>query len=129
MNSCPRDITDETICEELPSILLSGDNARSVLPLHRTLLDQGFHVQFAAYYELETAWKQHRQPIVLLEVSGAHSVEAAVNAAIELKRHDPRQFVGYLADPILHSSGLAGDAIFPRTPESLIRALRNHFGN
>jgi hypothetical protein len=129
MNACPqntKDGTTEDIPGDLPSILLSGDNARTVLPLHHSLLNQGFRVQFAAYYELEAAWKRHRHPIVLLEVSGAHSVEAAVNAAMELKRHDPHQFVGYLADPVLHTSGLAGDAIFPRASEDLVKALRNH---
>jgi len=108
-------------------ILLSGDNARTVLPLHHSLLAQGLRVQFAAYYELETIWKQHRHPIVLLEVSGHHSVETAVNAAIRIKRQDPHQFVGYLADPDLYTSGLAGDAIFPRTSEQLVEALQNLF--
>jgi hypothetical protein len=114
--------------DDFPDILLSGDNTRTALSLHQALLDQGFRVQFAAAYsDLEMLWKQQRHSVVLLEVSDVHSVEAAVNAAIQLKRHDPRQFVGYLADPILRISGLAGDAIFPRTSEQLAIALRNHF--
>ena len=115
--------------EELPLILLSGDNARTVIPLHRSLLQGGFRVQFAAYYELELEWKLHRHPIVLLEVSGVHGVETAIKEAIKLKRHDPQQFVGYLADPLLYTSGLAGDAVFPRDAEHLTTALRNHFGD
>lgn len=114
--------------DDFPDILLSGDNTRTALSLHQALLDQGFRVQFAAAYsDLETLWKQQRHSVVLLEVSDIHSVEAAVNAAMQLKRHDPQQFVGYLADPILRISGLAGDAIFPRTSEQLAIALRNHF--
>jgi hypothetical protein len=43
-----------------------------------------------------------------------------------LKRQDPLLFIGYIADPILHTSGLAGDAIFPRSAEQLASALRRH---
>ncbi len=121
------ELSQKSVPSESPLILLSGDNARTVLPLHRSLLGQGFRVQFAPYFELETEWKLHRHPVVLLEVSGAHSVETAITAALELKRHDPHQFVGYLADPLLHTSGLAGDAVFPRDPDQLGDALRNHF--
>ncbi|HTV04740.1 MAG TPA: hypothetical protein VME86_05180 [Acidobacteriaceae bacterium] len=125
MNSC-LDIDDRLASVELPPILLSGDNARTVVPLHHSLLGQGLHVQFVPYFELEAAWKKHRYPVVLLEVSGAHAVEAAINAALELKRHDPHQFVGYLADPAPYSRGLTGDAIFPRTSDKLVPALRSH---
>ena len=112
-----------------PLILLSGDNARTAALLHHSLTEEGFSVQLASgYHELETLWEQHRYPLVLLEVSGVQSVEAAVRTAINLKRHDPRQFVGYLADPVLHTSGLAGDAIFPRTPDQLTQALKRHLG-
>lgn len=72
-------------------------------------------------------WRKHRQNVVLLEVSGPHSVEAAVDAALRLKSHDARQFVGYLADPILRISGLIGDAIFPRSMNHLPSALRDYF--
>jgi hypothetical protein len=96
--------------------------------LHQALCDDGFRVQLAApYRNLELTWREQRPAMVLLEVSGAHSVEAAVHAALELKRLDPLQFIGYVADPVLHSSGLAGDAIFPRTSEQLAKELRRHF--
>jgi hypothetical protein len=114
----------------LSPILLSGDNARSVHMLHCDLIEQGFRMQFAASYdELLILWQEERQAMVLLEVSGAHSVEAAVGAALRLKRIDPLVFVGYLADPVLHTSGLAGDAIFPRASAPLAKALREHFDN
>jgi CheY-like chemotaxis protein len=114
--------------ESSPLILLSGDNARTAFMLHSALKEEGFHVQFAApYHELETVWRVQHPPVVLLEVSGAYSVEAAVHTALRLKRQDPLQFVGYAADPALHSSGLAGDAIFPRTSEHLAKALRDYF--
>ncbi|MGC2547961.1 MAG: hypothetical protein WA426_19105 [Silvibacterium sp.] len=109
---------------EPPFILLSGDNARTAFPLYLALVEHGFRVQFAStYIELEILWQQQRYPLILLEVSDAGSVEAAVNAAMRLKRQDTRQFVGYLADPILRTSGLAGDAIFPRDSEQLAKAL------
>lgn len=111
-----------------PLILLSGDNERTASMLHRALCEDGFRVQFAApYHELEPVWRHRRPSMVLLEVSGAHSVEAAVNEALKLKRLDPLQFVGYVADPALHTSGLAGDAIYPRSSDELAKALRDHF--
>jgi CheY-like chemotaxis protein len=113
-----------------PRILLSGDNDRTTALLHDSLTDEGFQVQLASgYRDLEILWQQRRHPMILLEVSGPQSVEAAVHTALSLKRQDPQQFVGYLADPVLHTSGLAGDAIFPRTPDQLASALRRHFGN
>lgn len=109
-------------------ILLSGDNARSTSVLHQALLSEGLQVDLApTYRDIEPMWLEHRHPLVLLEVSGAYGVEAAVKAALELKRQDPLQFVAYIADPALHSSGLAGDGIFPRTSEHLARELRRHF--
>lgn len=115
-----------------PLILLSGDNTHTAYNLYCALVDEGFHVHFAsAYNEIEPLWQEKRHPliplVVLLEVSGAQGVEAAVSAAISLKRKDPLQFVGYLADPVLRTSGLAGDAIFPRASEQLAKALRTHF--
>jgi hypothetical protein len=111
-----------------PLILLSGDNTRTASMLHRALCDDGFHVQLAVpYCDLEPMWRELRPAMVLLEVSGAHSVEAAVHAALKLKRLDPLQFIGYVADPALHSSGLAGDAIFLRTAEHLAEELRRYF--
>lgn len=119
---------DSELSPDNPLILLSGDNTRTASMLHRALIDDGFRVQFAApYRELEPKWREQRPPVVLLEVSGAHGVEAAVSAALQLKRQDPLQFIGYLADPALHSSGLAGDAIFPRTSEHLAEELRRFF--
>jgi DNA-binding response OmpR family regulator len=123
---------------DLPMILLSGDNARTSHNLHRALLDEGFQVQLApSYSQLESLWQQHRAspdrdtppPIVLLEVSAPDAVEPAVDAALKLKRRDPLLFIGYLADPALHTSGLAGDAIFPRATEQLAKALRTYFNN
>lgn len=113
----------------LPQILLSGDNARTALILQHALAGEGFHVQLAAgYHDLEDLWQQHRHPMVLLEVSGPQAVEPAVCTALRLKCQDPQQFVGYIADPVLQVSGLAGDAIFPRASDKLTRALKRHFG-
>lgn len=126
----------ESLSESLPLILLTGDNPRTSHLLHRALLEEGFQVQLApSYTQLESLWHQERPgkkrnaapPIVLLEVTGADAVEPAVEAALKLKRQDPLLFIGYLADPVLHASGLAGDAIFPRTSEQLAKSLRRHF--
>lgn len=123
MKKIQQDFPSKTTVEP-PFILLSGDNARTAFPLYLALVEHGFRVQFAStYIELEILWQQQRYPLILLEVSDAGSVEAAVNAAMRLKRQDTRQFVGYLADPILRTSGLAGDAIFPRDSEQLAKAL------
>jgi PleD family two-component response regulator len=120
--------TEDISFDYLPQILLSGDNSSTARALHRALQAQGFRIRFAAAYsELAAALQQQGEAMVLLEVPDADSVEAAVQAALQLKRLDPLQFVGYLADPALHSSGLAGDAIFPRASEQLIKALRSHF--
>jgi DNA-binding response OmpR family regulator len=120
----------ENSANTLPLILLSGDNAHTSHILHRALTNEGFHVQLApTYSELESLWQQQRHakpPVVLLEVSDADAVEPAVQAALQLKRQDPLLFIGYLADPILHTSGLAGDAIFPRSAEQLASTLRRH---
>jgi hypothetical protein len=113
-----------------PLILLSGDNTRTAFMLHQALLEEGFLTEFAApYHAMESIWREQRHPVVLLEVSGAHGVEDAVNAALHLKRIDPLQFVGYVADPVLHNSGLAGDAIFPRSSARLAEALRRHLAS
>lgn len=126
MKKIQQDFPRETPTET-PFILLSGDNARTAFPLYLALVERGFRVQFAStYIELELLWQQQRYPIILLEVSDAGSVEAAVNAAMRLKRQDRSQFVGYLADPILRTSGLAGDAIFPRDSGQLAKALWLH---
>ena len=67
--------------------------------------------------------------MVLLEVTGEHAVEAAVAAALRVKRANASQFVGYLADASLETSGLAGDAVFPRSAARVEEALRRHSMN
>ena len=85
----------------------------------------GFQVEYAGdYSRLDHALQARDFDAILLEVTGEHAVEAAVAAALRVKRVNARQFVGYLADPSLHSSGLAGDGIFPRSPNRLSAALR-----
>jgi PleD family two-component response regulator len=112
----------------LPQILLASDNARLGESLRRTLHKEGFSVELASSYEaLEGIWQQLRQPVVLLDVSNLQSVDAVVGIAMSIKRHDSTQFVGYVADPILRTSGLAGDAIFPRNLQLLPDAIRAHF--
>ena len=111
-----------------PLILLSGDNTRSTRLLQRALVREGFGVEFApGYPELEAQWGQRHHPMVLLEVSGPHGVEDAVSTALSLKRRDPGQFIAYLADPALHTCGLAGDAVFPRVSRQLATALKRYF--
>lgn len=129
MKNQPANPFEETLPSTLPLILLSGDNPRTAILLERALTLEGFRVELASgYSELEVLWQQHRHSMVLLEVSRPQSVEAAVNTALNLKRRDPQQFVGYLADPLLGTSGLAGDAIFPRASGLLAKALKLHFG-
>lgn len=113
---------------DCPPILLASDNLRVPDAVHRILKAAGFIVQLAGgYNELEPLWRQHRQGVVLLEVSGPQSVEAAVETAIRLKTHDAHQFVGYVADPMLRALGLDGDAIFTPTLHRLPKALRDYF--
>jgi hypothetical protein len=122
------DDSDGVYVSPFPNILLAGDNARVAESLRQKLSDEGFVVHLApGYHALEIIWQQHRHPVILLDVSNVHSVDAAVDAAMTIKRHDSAQFVGYLADPILRTSGLAGDAIFPRSLHQLPEALRTHF--
>jgi len=111
----------------VPLILLASDSKRGAEHLHRILQQEGFSVQLApGYHDLESP-AQHQSVVVLLEISNLQSVEAAVDAAMRLKRRNPGQFVGYIVDPILHTSGLAGDAIFPRGTHHLPQALRDFF--
>ena len=113
-----------------PPILLASDNIRVAESLCRMLTREGFTVHLAPDYQATgMLWEKHRHPMVLLEVSNLHSVEAAVEAAMSIKRLDAGQFVGYLADPILRTSGLAGDAIFPRSMDQIPGAIREHFDN
>ena len=93
------------------------------------ILDAGFRAQLAGdYSDIETLLHRQNHDIVLLDISAPEAVEAAVQTALRLKRRNAEQFVGYLADPVLRNSGLAGDAIFPRSPKKLAEALRNFFG-
>jgi len=120
-------ITD-SISSPLPLILLASDNPRLATHLLHILQKEGMSVMFApGYSELEALTHAHENGMVLIEVSHQQSVEGAVELALRLKRHNSSQFVGYLADPILHTSGLAGDAIFPRGVHQLPNALRAYF--
>lgn len=47
---------------------------------------------------------------------------------IEVKRGNAQQFVGYLADASLETSGLAGDAVMPRSAAKVEDALRATYG-
>jgi hypothetical protein len=110
---------------ENPSILLASDSERPGSSLHRALRDEGFAVDYAgSYAHLENHLHSRRFDMVLLEVTGEYAVEAAVEAALRIKRASAGQFVGYLADPSLNASGLAGDGVFPRSTARLPEALR-----
>ena len=93
--------------------------------MHQMLESEGFQVQYAGHYsQLESRHDIPAFDMVLLEVTGEHAVEPAVEAALRVKRAHTGQFVGYVADPQLHASGLAGDAIFPRNTAKLPGSLR-----
>ncbi len=110
-----------------PRILLGSDSEHRDSSTKEALIQAGFHVDVASGYDhAEQLWNQERHDVVLIEVSYAISVDPAVQLAMRLKQQDRRQFVGYLADPILHTSGLAGDALFPRDARRLPEALRRH---
>jgi DNA-binding NtrC family response regulator len=108
-----------------PSILLASDSERHGSTMHRALMTYGLEVEFAGdYAQVEPLLNERSFDIVLLEVTGEHAVEPAVEAALRVKRGNARQFVGYLADSNLETSGLAGDAVFPRSATRLPDALR-----
>ena len=110
------------------SIVLASDSERMGSSLHRTLEENGFSVHYAGKYsQLDALLAGRDFDMVLLEVTGQHAVEAAVAAALRLKRANAGQFVAYLADAELESSGLAGDAVFPRNTTKLMEALRSYF--
>jgi hypothetical protein len=110
-------------------ILIGSDNYRLFAPVQLALSQAGIQAEIASgYNQIENLWQRHRHEIVLVEVSTSHSVEAAVSIATRIKRHDARQFVGYLADPILRNHGLTGDGVFPRDSRHLPAALREFFG-
>lgn len=109
-----------------PSILLASDAEDQGLSMRRVLEEAGFRVQLAGgYSRLEDAMDNNRYDLVLLEVSSEQAVEPAVEAALRVKRARAGQFVGYLADPSLSTSGLGGDGIFPRSVGKLPDALRS----
>ena len=110
-----------------PSVLLVSDSEDRGGKLCRALEGAGFRVHCAGdYSRLEDALDGRRFDVVLLEVTGMHAVEAAVEAALRVKRARAGQFVGYLADGSLSASGLGGDGIFPRSASKLPAALRSH---
>ena len=107
------------------SILLASDSERHGNSIHRLLQEDGFAIQYAGSYSgIEDHLKGKDFDVVLLEVTGEHAVEPAVDTALRVKRANAAQFVGYLADADLENSGLAGDAVFPRNVEKLRDALR-----
>lgn len=109
-----------------PSILLAGDSEGNAASLRRVLEQAGFEVSFAGDFScLEQALDLRQFDVILLDVSGEHAVEAAVQAALRVRRANRRQFIGYLADASLGTSGLGGDGIFPRRPAELPKALRD----
>ena len=115
---------------ECPSILLASDTERLGTSLHRVLRDEGFQVRFAGDYSgLDVHLTRENYDVVLLEVTGEYAVEEAVATALRLKRANAAQFVGYVADSLLESSGLAGDGIFPRNSAKLPEALRRFFSD
>ena len=125
-----RKSTSDDYSSLIPLILLASDNPHVASYVRHTLEQEGLSVRLApGYGELEPLSQSHQNAIVLIEVSHQYSVEAAVNLALRLKRRNARRFVGYLADPILNTSGLAGDGIFPRSTHYLTAALRDHFKN
>lgn len=123
MMSCSKESFDEP--PGCPSILLASDSDPKGSQLHHMLAEEGFSVRYAGdYSRLDSALREDRFDIVLLEVTGEHAVEWAVEAALRVKRGNAGQFVGYLADPVLEVSGLAGDAVFPRSAAKLAGSLR-----
>jgi CheY-like chemotaxis protein len=108
-----------------PSILLASDSERHGNTMHRALEQHGFAVEYAgSYAQLDSLLRERQFDVVLLEVTGEDAVEPAVAAALRVKRGHAGQFVGYLAASSLGTSGLAGDAVFPRNAARLPEALR-----
>lgn len=111
------------------SIVLASDSDRHGRTMYRALREEGFEIEYAGSYEqLDERLLDRKFDVVLLEVTGEHAVEAAVAAALRVKRAHSGQFVGYLADGHLDASGLAGDAMFPRSAARLPVALRRVLG-
>lgn len=121
-----RQISGQSLTD--PSILLASDSERQGSSMRRTLEGTGFKIHYAGNYaQLDVLLRSQDFDVVLLEVTGEHAVEPAVAAALRVKRANAGQFVGYLADSDLDASGLAGDAVFPRSASKLPEALRNFF--
>lgn len=109
-----------------PSVLLASDSEDRGQAVGRALENAGFRVQLAGDYSgVEGAMHNRGYDMVLLEVSREGAVEPAVEAALRVKRANAAQFVGYLADASLSTSGLGGDGIFPRSSSKLPAALRS----
>ena len=110
------------------SILFASDSERHGSHMHRAMEEQGLTVEYAGdYSRVDSRLKERRYAMVLLEVTGEHAVEPAVAAALNVKRSNAEQFVGYLADANLDTSGLAGDAVLPRSGAKLKERLRQYF--
>jgi hypothetical protein len=105
----------ESLSVERPVVLLASDSERFGAAMYRILNADGFRVRFAGYYGgVDRLLDRHAFDVVLLEVTHLRAVEAAVEAAIRVKRMNAAQLVAYAADSALESSGLAGDGIVPR---------------
>lgn len=110
------------------SILFASDSERHGSSMHRAMKEQGLAVEYAGdYSRVDSLLKQQQYDLVLLEVTGQHAVEPAVAAALRVKRANANQFVGYLADASLDTSGLAGDLVLPRNGAKLKEKLRRYF--
>lgn len=110
------------------SVLLAGRNSDDLKAIREVLVSAHFDVQHVgSFAEVEDLWLGHRHQVVLLDVDNHESVTQALLAATQIKRHSSQQFLAYLADPILRSSGLAGDAIFTRDARTLPEALLRCF--
>lgn len=108
-----------------PSILLASDSERHGSSIHQLLKEEGFAIDFVGEYSrIDPNMHGKEFDVVLLEVTSEHAVESAVDTALRVKRANAAQFVGYVADANLETSGLAGDAVFPRNALKLREALR-----
>ena len=107
-----------------PTILLASDSESLGRFIRETLTAHGFQVCYAGHYSaVGTLFDSGSFDVVLLEVTGLHAVEPAVQAALRVKRANGAQLVAYAADASLETSGLAGDGIVPRS-STLPAALR-----
>jgi PleD family two-component response regulator len=119
----PKKQSDQPLSDR--SILLASDSERHGTTMHRALQKQKFAIEYAGDdSQLDARLSGQKYDVVLLEVTGEHAVEPAVEAALRVKRADAQQFVGYLADAGLETNGLAGDAVLPRSAAKLPDALR-----